>query len=455
MANTISELEAERAKILEEIENKAKSMSSSESSEHSLQDWLKAASEVVPESALQAERNVTETPRERDEAASNPYAFSEPQPSAQIASKRLNTDPYMRASDELNSSVKDPAPEDDLESVRLSLRSAGASSQTSTPPNASGFSDSARPQTPSNSGEKPSNRSMVAGVAISLTLLLTTLGVVVVGYNSVHKELLAVSDSNDKNLAKIEDLQSQLKQLPLSAEASLSTASDNQEKIRSLQNQLVTLESQITQLKTQLKQYQTDKDVQSEELSASENGITEKLTEVVQKLQKLESSQLGADGKKPFIKPFQTPVKVAVGDDAIAQPIAPTEPSISEPIADQQLISLVEKQAADAAKVKTPVEPKKNYTADVKWLMQQPAEHYILQLASMYDEKSLQRMIKDREIKDAKIIPQERNGKLGYVLVTGSFADRNEVDALSRTIKKETGISPWRRKVGDLVKRID
>lgn len=449
MANTISELEAERAKILEEIENKAKSMSSSESSEHSLQDWLKAASEVVPESALQAERN--------DESSnSNPYAFNEPQQSAQIASKRLNTDPYMRASDELNSSVKDPAPEDDLESVRLSLRSTGTSSPTDTPDSASGFNATERSQTSNQTGEKSSsNRSMVAGVAISLTLLLTTLGVVVVGYNSVHKELLMVSESNEKNLAKIEDLQSQLKQLPLSAEASLSTASDNQEKIRSLQNQLVTLESQISQLKTQLKQYQSDKDEQAQELSASENGITEKLTEVVQKLQKLESSQLGTDGKKPFIKPFQTPVKVAVGEESIAQPIAPTEPSISEPVADQQLIALVEKQTADVAKVEAPVEPKKNYTADVKWLMEQPAQHYILQLASMYDEKSLQRMIKDREIKDGKIIPQERNGKLGYVLVTGSFADRNQADELSRSIKKETGISPWRRKVGDLLKRID
>lgn len=53
MSLTISELESERAKILEEIESKAQSISSGKSSageNHSLKDWLKAAEEVMPAS---------------------------------------------------------------------------------------------------------------------------------------------------------------------------------------------------------------------------------------------------------------------------------------------------------------------------------------------------------------------------------------------------------------------
>jgi hypothetical protein len=52
MSYTISELEAERTKILEEIESKAKNMSKQNSTEeisHTLSDWLAAAEEVMPE----------------------------------------------------------------------------------------------------------------------------------------------------------------------------------------------------------------------------------------------------------------------------------------------------------------------------------------------------------------------------------------------------------------------
>ena len=52
MPKTISELEAQRAKILQEIESKAGNISNNSAGESnpSLNDWLNAAEEVMPES---------------------------------------------------------------------------------------------------------------------------------------------------------------------------------------------------------------------------------------------------------------------------------------------------------------------------------------------------------------------------------------------------------------------
>mgnify|MGYP001954369801 FL=1 len=79
--------------------------------------------------------------------------------------------------------------------------------------------------------------------------------------------------------------------------------------------------------------------------------------------------------------------------------------------------------------------PVNNYSKDVKWLLSQPEQHYILQLASMTDKQALLKMTKQKGLKDSRIVEQMRNKSVRYVLVTGSFANRNDANQLSRNIK--------------------
>ena len=100
------------------------------------------------------------------------------------------------------------------------------------------------------------------------------------------------------------------------------------------------------------------------------------------------------------------------------------------------------------------LKPIKNFTADVKWLMSEPEMHHTLQLASMSDKASLQDVIKKKNLTDVRIIEQIRKGVINYVLITGSFENRVDADKLAKKIKSEYNISPWIRKVKDLTSKI-
>ncbi len=402
MSLTISELESERAKILEEIESKAQSISSGKSSageNHSLKDWLKAAEEVMPAS-----------------------------------------EPVREKQDMKNSETH-----------------SNYTSQVI----------------------KPSkNKASFFGVIIMLSLLLTLLGVLYIAYTSIHKELQSVLESNQLNTDHMNQLQIDMEALQKSI-----SSGGKPELFISLEDKVFALEAQVLVLQKALKNpltvsshtvdseaalnntypvvAQTDLSMDSNKI-VTEAVLDDKLYQLEQKIdQKLQTIlDYLSSGKK-----LATEVSSVDNDElpVAAKDVSPemtiSEPSITEtksPVMTQPLVQLVqsiEKPEAplNPGEANAPIE---HYTADVKWIMNEPAQHYTLQLASMPDQQSVEAIVRKKSLTDVRIIPQTRNETTNYILLTGSFTSRKAADEFAKQYKMEFGISPWVRKVKDITVRV-
>ncbi|WP_019556266.1 SPOR domain-containing protein [Thiomicrorhabdus arctica] len=398
MSLTISELESERAKILEEIESKAQSISSSKMSageNHSLKDWLKAAEEVMPTS-----------------------------------------EPVKETQDMKNSETR-----------------SSYSTQVMKP---------------------AKNKASFFGVIIMLSLLLTLLGVLYIAYTSVHKELQSVLESNQHNTNKMNQLQIDMDALQKST-----SSGGKPELFISLEDKVFALEAQVLALQTALKKSvttnstigsnsalnSTSQVAQQADVSVDSNKIIteavldEKLKQLEQKIdQKLQTIiNFLSSGKEPFSEIS------SVGEDM--QPATEKEPSVAMTIAEPSVIEtqspvITQPQVQSVQSIKAPVAPQEasapieNYTADVKWLMNEPALNYTLQLASMPDQPSVEAVVRKKNLTDVRIIPQTRNQTTNYILLTGSFKSRKTADKFAQQYKMEFGISPWVRKVKNITARV-
>ncbi len=398
MSLTISELESERAKILEEIESKAQSISSSKMSageNHSLKDWLKAAEEVMPTS-----------------------------------------EPVKETQDMKNSETR-----------------SSYSTQVMKP---------------------AKNKASFFGVIIMLSLLLTLLGVLYIAYTSVHKELQSVLESNQHNTNKMNQLQIDMDALQKST-----SSGGKPELFISLEDKVFALEAQVLALQTALKKSvttnstigsnsalnSTSQVAQQADVSVDSNKIIteavldEKLKQLEQKIdQKLQTIiNFLLSGKEPFSEIS------SVGEDM--QPATEKEPSVAMTIAEPSVIEtqspvITQPQVQSVQSIKAPVAPQEasapieNYTADVKWLMNEPALNYTLQLASMPDQPSVEAVVRKKNLTDVRIIPQTRNQTTNYILLTGSFKSRKTADKFAQQYKMEFGISPWVRKVKNITARV-
>ncbi|NPA72319.1 MAG: hypothetical protein GXO35_05765, partial [Gammaproteobacteria bacterium] len=380
MSLTISELESERAKILEEIESKAQTFSSGPKMDatdnHSLTDWLNAAEEVMP---------VPEPQRKK---------------------------PKMR-----------------------------------TPKNKSNYS--AQMMQPSK------NRASFFGVIIMLSLLLTLLGVLYIAYSSINKELQNVTTTNQATLEQLKQLQEDMLEL----QKSMSTGGKA--------DVFITLEDKVFALEAKVEAFQqggitttdlTAKTASSTTMTNTEvamadpakaeaaetltpvkptshsNLVTEAILD--QKLKAYtEHLEEKIDHKLEVIlqhitkgsgqKIVSTPSQEAQQPAAQPQPEiqAPKAPSVTEtktPIINQPLLQMVKEVSSPIKPVEpvTPTAPNKHYSEDVKWLLAQPAVHYVLQLASMPSKHSLELMAEKKQLTDIKIIPQTRNDVTNYIMVT-------------------------------------
>uniref|UniRef100_Q31FX4 SPOR domain-containing protein n=1 Tax=Hydrogenovibrio crunogenus (strain DSM 25203 / XCL-2) TaxID=317025 RepID=Q31FX4_HYDCU len=381
MAQTISELEKERAELLKAIESQAQQMSSSrplgekDQKEHTLNDWLHAAEEVMPS-----------TPKRPTQQS------SAPQPTKKTKG----------------------------------------------------------------------NKASFFGVVIMLSLLLTILGVVYIAYTSIHNELqkvLAVKEDSMKEVKMLKETVSELqKSVASGGQGQLFT--QLQKRVEALEAEITTLKAQQLTLDNKVVQQATSKNTATalpEELPS--NVVT---TEVLES--KLKEYTQGIDHKLETILKYlnlseedkaETAAKVSVftkPEDDVTEPTIkePTQPKV-KPL-DQPVVRLVQK--VEKPTTPEPKAPLENYTSDVKWLMEEPAFNYTLQLASMPERDSIEKMIEQKGLQGAKIIPLERKGEPYYVLLTGSYASRSEADKAARTYKTNFGISPWVRKIKDLSRKL-
>lgn len=366
MAQTISELEKERAKLLEAIEAQASQIStkrspsstasSNEARPHTLNDWLNAAEQVMPVSQ--------------------------------------NTSPSRSSRD-------------------------SSKQQNRTPSN----------KPPMNT---PNNKVSFFGVIIMLSLLLTVMGVVYIAYTTIQKDLQQMANLHNETLETMVQLQEDM----ITLRETVEQGGDSQ-----AFNELLVRLDQYEQELNGLKQLQANMQSQRPRLNPNAlNDVTQNLERQMESrlqglVDQLKQSGVTFDQLKSDDQPT-TQTSMSVNEPTVAEPKAPSVPRVEE-----KLVRLVEAKSSD--------------NQGVSWLKQQAPEHYVLQLASMQERSGIEKVIADKNIKNAQIIPQMRDGKQSYVLVLGSYAQRTEANQASIKIKDETNISPWIRRVRDLAGRVE
>lgn len=409
MSLTISELEEQRAKILREIESKAGKISPSNSLNDktpSLNDWLNAAEEVMPE---------------------------KPQSASNQSSQKTSYSNKMLAN------------------------------------------------------SKSSNRTSFFGVIIMLSLFLTILGVLYIAYSSIHKELQNVLVVKEENMEQVRLLQADMQSL----EQTVTTGGKTQ-LFNELELKVIALQTEVNELKaiiagnSEISSNFTDKTIDST-LSNTDSEKNDSELQTVDEVNPLEKIFTGNANKvvtegvldkklrnytqqleQKIDRKLEIILQHLIKDSPDRKLPGLVEPNTSEqtqeietpvvetvktPVVNEPLLKLVGEVSRPKAPT-APDAPLVNATSDVRWLIAQPKAHYILQLASMPNEAGAQQIIKSNQLQDAKLIPQTRNNATNYILVTGSFANRNDADSLAKEVKSKYGISAWIRQVKDLTNRI-
>lgn len=401
MAQTISELEKERAELLQAIESQAQQFSNQRSAapeapiEHTLKDWLNAAEEVMPV---------------------NP----------RTTANRNSTNPTN------NKSAAKPA---------------------------------------------ASSKASFFGVIIMLSLLLTILGVLYIAYTSIHNELQKVMTAN-KNMNEVfTNLQTQVDEIK-NASGQSTTFEELQTKVLKLEGQVIDLKLQLTEVSSRpvvvnatpasvvsgnpdestptsvgVEPNWVNMDQLDKKLEAYTQQIDHKLELIMQHLNIQQLAPAAAQSVAPQPNVFKEPkAKLAEKEFETLSIAEPEEPKF-KPL-NQPLVKLV-KTVVMPETPNQPGEPLKNYSPEVNWLMNEPAFNFTLQLASLSDYSSAQKMKDEKGLTDSKIIPQTRNNVTTYVLLVGSYADRSSADQASRSLKSNHNISPWVRKIKDLTSKVE
>lgn len=395
MAQTIADLEKERAELLKAIESQAQQISSNRADDaagHSLTDWLNAAEEIMPT-----------PPRTTTKSATSQSA-----PSADTPKK--------------------PTP----------------------------------------------NKTSFFGVIILLTLLLTILGVLYIAYTTINRELQEVKAVKEETQANMQRLQQSMDELQQAL------ASGGQpELFIELEQRVSALESRLeSRLEAVAGEAITPSGtanlvaasgvVESADKIVTESILDEKLktytTQLEERIdQKLEAIlqhlMQGGTPVKVLPKATPEPAESEASISAPSEPNAPNEPTVS--VMEQPLLKLVEPSAKsespalpEVATPKAAAPTTSALTTDENWLLQQPPQHYVLQLASMADKQALEKMVMQKGMSETRIVMQKRQDDVRYVLLTGSYANRADAGTRAKELKERFGISPWVRKAKDLTTKL-
>lgn len=397
MPKTISELEAQRAKILQEIESKAGSLNTSKTDKTpSLNEWLNAAEEVMPEQktankASQQEGSYSSKilKTSHSNTASSPFfsivilltLFLTLVGVIYIVYSTLNKDISAVSVYKEQSTQQINDLQQGLDSIQKSIATGG---------NGELFSD-------------------------------------------MEKQVAELKQQVVDLNAKVAELESQLaKQTSQSSQnpvTSIETAPTPSDEISNkvANNQLVTEEI----LDKKLKLYYTQ----------LEEKLDQKLESLIKLIPNADAEQLDlkTSQNENTQQPQQAEQATEVAEASVSEVVTPELPAV-----------------ADVSSPKVPVVPnlpKIEKSKDEKWLIDQPRKHYILQLASMPTKAQIER-VKQKNGLQAKIISQTREGVTNFILVSEAFAERAQAQKFSAKIKADKGISPWIRQVEDITRRV-
>lgn len=397
MAKTISELEQERAKLLEAIEaqanqlSKQRGTSKNEARPHTLNDWLNAAEQVVPpkkEPSINYDDDYSSLVKPR-------------------MSKSIMDEPFS------NQDFSEPR-------VNLSQHTSPPP-QVTTPPSA---------VTNGQARATHAKKASIFGVVIMLSLLLTVLGLIYVAYSAVQRDMQQLAAIHYETIETMSSLEQQLFELREQVEKGGAPELFDQfiDRIESLQQQLNGL-AQMQQTQSQTVENLTSQNIDSLAMDL-ENQIEARLQGLLNQL---------AITPPESIRPTRPATEAIIEMDIEPTIVEPTPPV--QPRVEQRVVRLVE--------------PRKPQDADVNWLLQQPAEAFVLQLASMPDRSGIEKVIRDKRVQGGRIVPQLRDGRQSYILVVGAYQGRAEANQKAIELKDSTGISPWIRRIRDLSSRVE
>ena len=454
---TVKELEAERAKILQEIESKAKRNNSDEPP--SLKDFLSSAQEVMKDERVNIESMSTSgSGNFIDEFADDDI----------IMQSDINYQPRKAATETPASSRVEPTPASDNRYA--------------------GYTGQSEPAKSSPPAAQP-NKLVVIGVILMLGLLATVLAVMFIGYNSLQKQIREVVDAKNDTQEQVFALQEEV--IKLQNQTGLSESAG--QRFELIEQQLTQQNKQIERILLQLKEQKTlsgnanaaqiesgslllseamlDQKLQkfSEKLAYQiEQKIDLKLAGIIQRLEKQEENNTIVGSTK-----ISTPVKINQEDEGAVViepaepdlPMVPTqtlantraatiplEPETGTTKAEQKLLTLAQPSRETKFEKPVPIDP--DFPEDVKWLLGEPSMHYTMQLASMPSKASLEKMKRDLRLTEARIIPQNYKGKVNYILVLDSLISRAAASSEAKKVKETLGISPWVRRISDVSKKI-
>lgn len=394
MSLTISELEAERAKILEEIENKAQKFSgdTKKSEQASLKSWLNAAEEVMP--ATKPEKKMkTKAKSNYQSQVFKPPRNKVPFFGVFIILTLLLTllgviyvaysSLYKELQDVLQAHEKSTVQMKEIQEEMTLLQ-----------------------------------KSIATGGKVELFI-------------SLEDKIFALEAQVSALKAQIDTIAMSSNNVAINAESmpreNLTTSVDPINNIAKSEDKLVT----ESVLDKSLKRY----------TESLEKRIDQKLEAILSYLTQQKQGVVSES-----IPSVNKEVNV---------PVTPKEPAVNKPVIQQPLVQFIKPVEKPKAPILTATTaPIKHYSSDVKWLMNEPEMHYTLQLASMPEAYSLQEIINKHQLKKTRIVPQTRQGVTNHVLITGSFSDRDLAKALAKKIKSESGISPWVRKIKDISSRV-
>ncbi|KUJ72140.1 SPOR domain-containing protein [Thiomicrospira sp. WB1] len=316
------------------------------------------------------------------------------------------------------------------------------------------------------------------GVVIMLSLLFTILGVLYIGYTSIHNELQKVVSSVDSSRDRLAALEVKV------ADVEKAAATGGQSEVfTQLQEQVATLEQEVKQLKAtqqgldqalarqpQANASPTGQRSASQTLSGSDQvvtiavleqklkeytqGIDHKLATLIDRLNGQAGAQASVPATSEQSKPEKKPSETDNQEATVAEPQSPKVSRLDQPV-----IRLVGQPSNPTA----PQAPKKeqaptNQSSEpepIRWLKELPDQHYTLQLASMSNQRSVERLMEQKGLQGAKVVPLLRNGETYFVLLSGGYDNRNEADQAAERYKQQFDISPWVRRVQDIRSKLD
>ncbi|WP_294948397.1 SPOR domain-containing protein [Sulfurivirga sp.] len=407
MLSPQSDFERERQRILAEIESRARS----KGGELTLQDWLKAAEEVMPD--------------------------------ADAVGKPLS---------------------EENDDVVLDLRHAGQSrrggkQQSASRPQQSSSSQSDTSHLTSSTGDAPTmngssgtdRRTLIYTSLIGVTLMALTLGAGGLAWLDLKRQVEAVTAVNTQLRQQVADLKMKVDTL----EKQMATGGDSA-RFDALVERVARLEQNGGVAAAPVSSPSSDQvreQVQAELNNA--NVITEavldaKLAQLSQRIEQVIDKRFTAILTQ--IKSLRTLETQRTGE-TVAPP-------------DQKKVPEEDREKPEKSEgIPAPVPPKTpdvklkaaapgELTASEQWLRAQPGGAWLLQLASVLDRGSLVKLRQRKKLNDARIVRQQRIGRTFYVLVQGIYPDRETAQSAADEIRKRTGINPWVRRVRALQKSL-